>query len=138
MRLLTTITLLFLVLGQGSALASEMLLADDPPQSSYPGYGFLFLVLSGASAAYSGSAAAESEDKLAEAKAAAAGASGDTAAQDRANSLLQEAKSSEMRANAAVYASVIFLFSSYFSFFPGHLPDNTVFTSEGIAYQVKF
>ena len=140
MRLLTTLIILLMLFGQGTAMAGEMMLRDDPHEGSYWGYGLTFLLMSGASAGYSKTAAADSEEKLAYAKTlyAAAKESGDTTAQDQANSALQDARSAEQRANAAAYMAVVFLFTSYFSFFPNHLPDNTIITPLGVAYQVKF
>ena len=140
MRLLTSWILMLVILGQGSALGGEMILHDDPPKDTYWGYGLMFLVLSGAAAGYSDTAAKDSEEKLAEAKTlyASAKASGDPAEQDAATAALQDARQTELYANASAYMSVIFLLSSYFSFFPNHLPDNTVLTPNGIAYQVRF
>ena len=140
MRLLAGLIVVMLLMGQGSAVAGELMLRDDPPKDTYWGYGLTFLVLSGASAAYSQTAAAESEDKLAKAKTLydTAKGSGDSAAQEKATTALDDARSAEMRANAAAYMSLVFLLTSYFSFFPNHLPDNTVLMPTGIAYQIRF
>lgn len=137
------ITILLLV-WQAPASAADLILTEESDES-FTGYGWAFLVLSLASASYGSQAKSDADIALAEADASFASynaaATSDEASTYREATVnhLNDAQTHEKRANAGYFLAVFLGVSSYYSFFPEHLPDNTVLvTQRGIALQYRF
>ena len=145
MRLISMVITLFFLGGTGLALGSDLML-EEPPRTSFTGFGITFLLLTAVSGAYAAQAKSESETALAAANSSyaqylAAGSDPDaqTTYKQQTKDDLAEAQSMEKKANTGYYLTLLFAVTSYYSFFPGHLPDNTILvTQNGLIIQHRF
>lgn len=143
MRLLGLSVAILLVLGQMPALGKGLML-DEPEPTSFTGYGWTFLGLSLVMAAYAQQSQTAADDALADAQAAYVnyqGADSSTVEGYRyeASRALTDAKVAEEKANGALFLTVLFALTSYYSFFPNHAPDATIIVHpRGVALLYRF
>ncbi|MCZ6533677.1 MAG: hypothetical protein O7A08_12020 [SAR324 cluster bacterium] len=145
MRAVCIMLLLFLLTGGGSAWG-QMMLLEEEASKDHSGAGVTFLLLSVVTLAYGLKSFNDSQDDLDRAEAsfvqheAVRVAGGDTSALRAATSdALNDARVNEDRANAAVFLTILFGLTSYYSFYPEDLPDvSLAATPGGILYRYRF
>lgn len=132
MRALALVVLGLALICARPALAQNLMLKEEP-RTDFDSFGWTFLILSGTMFLYGVNAFNNSRDSLDEAKARYqvyldAGAEADFT-QLRANvkNSLNEARVDEKRANIALYLTILFGITSYYSFHPEDLPDTSIF-----------
>ncbi len=144
MRALALMALVLALLLGRPALAREMMLEDEPSRE-FSDYGWTFLVLAGSSLLYGINSYNSSRDSLDEAKAnyqlylGAGTSDAVTAYRAATNDSLNDARTEETRANIALYLTILFGVTSYYSFNPEDLPDNTLFVGHNsIIFRTTF
>jgi len=130
--------------GQSSALGGELMLMDED-SGTYYWWGITFLVLTGGAVSWSQSSQAKSEEALVNAQSSYALYQGAASAIDaetyrlEAQGYLREAQVEETRANMGRFLGVVFALTTYFSFFPDHAPDTSIFvTQNGLNIRYRF
>ena len=145
MRVLCLVIVAVLLTG-GSALAQgRRLMLDEEPSRTFNGLGWTFLFLSVATLAYGAKVLGDSDDDLDRADQSftayqsAGSASQATSLRTATNSALNDARTNEERANVALFLAVLFGITSYYSFNPEDLPDNSLtVTRSGILFSHRF
>lgn len=140
MRAVCIMLLLFLLAGSGSAWGQMMLLEEENSED-HTGAGVTFLLLSMVTLAYGINSFSDSQDDLdrADASYAQFQVTSTTALQEATSDALNDARVNEDRANAAVFLTLLFAITSYYSFFPEDLPDvSLAATPRGILYRYRF
>ena len=134
---------LALFLGR-SAQAAELML-EEKPSGDFSGFGWTFLVLTGTTLLYGIQTYNDSKDSLDEAEAnyqlyLTAGTSTDATFYRAATSdRLNNARTDETRANIALYLTILFGLTTYYSFNPEALPENTLFVGHNsIIFRTTF
>ncbi|MCZ6559244.1 MAG: hypothetical protein O7A69_15940 [SAR324 cluster bacterium] len=140
MRAVCIMLLLFLLTGGGSAWG-QMMLLEEEASKDHSGAGVTFLLLSVVTLAYGLKSFNDSQDDLdrADASFAQYQAAPTTALQVATSDALNDARVNEDRANAAVFLTILFGLTSYYSFYPEDLPDvSLAATPGGILYRYRF
>ncbi len=138
-----TALVLALILGR-PALAREMMLEGEPSRD-FSDYGWTFLILTGTSLLYGINSYNGSQDSLDDAEANyqlylnAGTSDAATAYRAATNNSLNDARTEETRANIALYLTILFGLTSYYSFNPEALPENTLFVGHNsIIFRTTF
>lgn len=117
-----------LLLGPGPGLAKGLML-DEEPRTDFTSYGWTFYGLSAAMLLLASQSYTASQDALATANAnyVSYQATPTTDLQTLAEAFLSSAQAEETKANAALFLSVLFGVTGYYSFHPEDLPETTIF-----------
>ena len=117
-----------LLLGPGPGLAKGLML-DEEPRTDFTSYGWTFYGLSAAMLVLASQSYTASQDALATANANYVSYQATPTAdlQTLAEAFLSSAQAEETKANAALFLSVLFGVTGYYSFHPEDLPETTIF-----------
>ncbi|MEE8395089.1 MAG: hypothetical protein V3S29_03475, partial [bacterium] len=128
MRLLWMALVALLLFGQAPALGRGLMLNEEA-RTDFSSYGWTFYGLSAAMLLLASQSYTASQDALATANAnyVSYQATPTTDLQTLAEAFLSSAQAEETKANAALFLSVLFGVTGYYSFHPEDLPETTIF-----------